>query len=366
MMIRKLHRSARTQSKKGPIESHLSIPVAKYDLTKTSETCVNDTTHSEKTSVKSSNRKRKYEGTAETPPKKPLTAFFLFMKDEKKKIQADSFNEMTDFSRNAAAKWKTLPAAVKAKYDAEYEEEKSKYQSALSLFQSKQTPSDRKACSQNAAMDNDNIRASTPLKRKEGPSPVNLFNKIVKLKKEGLHFINPEFEYYYVLTYIPDLFWCHLAPLQTVGFFGPNKSTAEGRPIWMLVSEEEGKEIDISAQYCDVVKARAMKGGTDADKEQWDIYSAATPALIGSVHMETVVQNDVLVSSERKAQHRKKPDVARRVPENLIDMTDHVINGHGGDKFTSETRTVNSAVNLAGFSAVLARRAAMKAQHLLS
>jgi len=75
-----------------------------------------------------------------------------------------------------------------------------------------------------------------------------------------------------VLTYIPDLFWCHLAPMRKAGVFGPKKKKAEGRPIWMLVGEEEAKEIDITANVCEIVQSRGMRGMDDADKEQWDIF----------------------------------------------------------------------------------------------
>ena len=59
--------------------------------------------------------------------------------------------------------------------------------------------------------------------------------------------------------------------MRKVGVFGPKRKKAEGRPIWMLVGEEEGKEIDITANVCEPVRARGMRGGDDADKEQWDI-----------------------------------------------------------------------------------------------
>ena len=55
----------------------------------------------------------------------------------------------------------------------------------------------------------------------------------------------------YVLTFLPDLQWCHVAPLERRGVFGdkpsPGGHLAEGRDRWMLVSEEEGGEIDIGA-----------------------------------------------------------------------------------------------------------------------
>lgn len=54
------------------------------------------------------------------------------------------------------------------------------------------------------------------------------------------------YAYWYVLTYLPDLQWCHVAPLEKRGVFGSSSSSA-GRPRWMLVPEDAGGEIDVSA-----------------------------------------------------------------------------------------------------------------------
>jgi len=325
---------------KGPVESQLSVPVIKFSVTNNTEKYADNTAPGK--SSKSNSKKRKFEGTIDDQPKRPLTPFFRFMRDQQKNIRGDSLDTMTNFSKMAAAQWNNLPASKKAKYDAEYEIERCKYHSALSCFVSGKQPSEK---IQNVGAERDNLTESTSPKRQEGQSQVNLFNKIVKLKKQGLYYADPQFEYYYVLTYIPDLYWCHLAPLRTVGVFGPNKPLAEGKPIWMLVSEEEGKEIDISAQYCEVVKARAMKGGIDADKEQWDIREAES-----------------VISSEKKSQMSDNSD---NFSKNLMDTTDRHVNGQRGNKFTNETKVLSSDVNLSGLSSVLARRSAMKAQHLL-
>ena len=48
-------------------------------------------------------------------------------------------------------------------------------------------------------------------------------------------------EYFYVLTYLPDLQWCHVGPLEKRGVFPPGST--RGRPgydRWMLVPEEMG------------------------------------------------------------------------------------------------------------------------------
>jgi hypothetical protein len=76
----------------------------------------------------------------------------------------------------------------------------------------------------------------------------------------------------YVLTYLPDLQWCHVAPLEQRGKFGSGAGGSSGRPRWMLVSEEEGGEIDVGAGRCTVIKAKEMNSSTEiADEEEWDI-----------------------------------------------------------------------------------------------
>jgi hypothetical protein len=80
----------------------------------------------------------------------------------------------------------------------------------------------------------------------------------------------------YVLTYIPDLKWCHLAPMVQVGRFGSDKPKVTGRPKWKLVDESLGKEVDISARFCIPIKARFMKRTLDADKEEWDVVDDGT------------------------------------------------------------------------------------------
>ena len=52
----------------------------------------------------------------------------------------------------------------------------------------------------------------------------SMFNKVVK-RKSGWDGDNgawgeEQFEFWYVLTFLPDLQWCHLAPLREVGVFG--------------------------------------------------------------------------------------------------------------------------------------------------
>jgi len=108
---------------------------------------------------------------------------------------------------------------------------------------------------------------------KPGRKPERLFNSIVTLNDEGCPRAK-KYEYWYVLTYIPDLQWCRIAPIMQDGVFGPNRRTYKGRPRYRLVPEgaSEGcEEMDVSAWRCTKISARAMRHVPDADDEVWDI-----------------------------------------------------------------------------------------------
>ena len=45
--------------------------------------------------------------------------------------------------------------------------------------------------------------------------PPKLFNRVVRIEGET------DYEYFYVLTYLPDLQWCHVGPLEKRGVFPP-------------------------------------------------------------------------------------------------------------------------------------------------
>ena len=81
-------------------------------------------------------------------------------------------------------------------------------------------------------------------------APPKLFNRVVAIKGEE------SYTYWYVLTYLPDLQWCHVAPLEQRGLFESNKGPSAGRAKWMLVNEEQGGEIDVGAGRCVVMEAR--------------------------------------------------------------------------------------------------------------
>eukprot|EP00529_Nitzschia_sp_RCC80_P007599 CAMPEP_0113514134 /NCGR_PEP_ID=MMETSP0014_2-20120614/40240_1 /TAXON_ID=2857 /ORGANISM="Nitzschia sp." /LENGTH=1247 /DNA_ID=CAMNT_0000410597 /DNA_START=337 /DNA_END=4080 /DNA_ORIENTATION=- /assembly_acc=CAM_ASM_000159 len=136
----------------------------------------------------------------------------------------------------------------------------------------------------------------------------SLFNSVVKLRSDALE--GKEYKYWYVLTYIPDLKWCHLVPMEQQGVFGPERKRSHGRPRFRLVDEKLALELDISSTYCIPVKARALKKSNDADKEEWDVIddgqppSAAKPARRLSSGGQASSKKS---SSKKKAASAKKP-----------------------------------------------------------
>jgi len=110
---------------------------------------------------------------------------------------------------------------------------------------------------------------SNPSQSKQSQSiaaPPHLYNRVVRIDGED------EYEYWFVLTYLPDLQWCHVAPIEKRGVFRGTSTTSDGRDRWMLVSEDEGGEMDVGAARCHVMQAIEMKKTHEnADEEEWDI-----------------------------------------------------------------------------------------------
>lgn len=113
----------------------------------------------------------------------------------------------------------------------------------------------------------------------------------------------PLFPFRFVLTYIPDLKWCHLAPMIQDGVFGPERKRSSGRPRWRLVDEKLGQEMDISSAFCIPVRSKTVKKTADADKEEWDIMDSPGPKVGGLKSPEAT--SDALQGSPRPI--RKQP-----------------------------------------------------------
>lgn len=124
------------------------------------------------------------------------------------------------------------------------------------------------------------------------------------------HFLIPILDRF-VLTYIPDLKWCHLAPMYQDGVFGPDRKRSNGRPRWRLVDEKLGQELDLSSMYCIPVRSKALKKTVDADKEEWDIMDGV-PTSSGKPDLNSKdVLHDAGTADPPRRTIRKQPLRAR-------------------------------------------------------
>lgn len=259
MMVRKLNRRSGAAAKYRPIEYSLATPVSSYSpppaamFITAPVPCEPEAVSAGKTS-----KKRKRHAEEPIPPKRPLSGYMRFCGEKREELKKKMAGQSAaEFTKVVSKMWQELTDDDKAPYQAQYEKGRVAYQKSLDKYKK----------------DLAKFHAKYPELHSEAKDkkPSTLFNKVVKLNADGVEQTGSEFEYYFALTYIPDLQWVHLAPMRRVGFWGPNKPKAEGRPIWMLVDEKEGKEVDISSTFCIPVKSRAMRHHQDADQEQWDI-----------------------------------------------------------------------------------------------
>ncbi len=271
MMARKLNRKTRYQAKVKPIEDSFAIKVqTDYDSDSIPTSIIKAPPVSPPISSKKipkKSKKRKRHPDQPLTPKRPKTAFMMFLHNEKDRLKAKNVKiQMPELTRVVSRHWKTLSDETRAPFLEKNKALREMYEQQLKMHKDKMQEFASKYPDWDLDQSEDSDkREETKLGYK------NLFNKVVKLNKEGQREAGNEFQYYFVLTYIPDLFWCHLAPLQSVGVFGPNRKKVEGRTKWKLVDEGEGKELDITGAVCKVVKSRVIKGCADADKEEWDI-----------------------------------------------------------------------------------------------
>jgi hypothetical protein len=123
----------------------------------------------------------------------------------------------------------------------------------------------------------------------------------------------------YVLTYIPDLKWCHLAPMVQDGAFGEDRPRALGKPKWRLVDESLCKEVDISSSFCIPIRSRPMRKTLDADKEEWDIIDDGTdPTKVTGSVSRSGDSGDRLFSSVGRGMTAVKPSVERARKKSIL------------------------------------------------
>jgi len=214
---------------------------------------------------------------------------------EKEKIMKDRWSRLGNYKKDRYHGVATEAKKIYKRIEREYKGELSRWKKECDRIREEhQLEIQRKQAE------------STSLKDKEN----SLFNKVIKLKDDALE--GKEYKYWFVLTYIPDLKWCHLAPMVQEGHFGLDRKRSHGRPRYRLVDEKLGKELDISSMYCIAVKSKALKRTADADKEEWDIVDGAVTLVMEDAATDTI--SDVscsgttsAVGSTRKKTLSKQP-----------------------------------------------------------
>ncbi|GMI04585.1 hypothetical protein TrVE_jg9909 [Triparma verrucosa] len=215
-------------------------------------------------------------------PKNPPSAYLLYSIDSRNKMKdLPEFEgkSVVEFSKVIGAQWKALPPEEVEKWTklaadakAAYKEEYAAWKEKISKMGLKEEQFKVKSAKKRKAE-----RAAGKIAPCAKGS--NLFNKVVCRKggwegRSGGVWGSDPIKYWYVLTYLPDLQWCHLAPLREAGVFPADKykGALAGKTKYMLYSETEGKEVDVSASEVEVVRSKAVRNVPDADAEEWDVY----------------------------------------------------------------------------------------------
>merc|ERR1712151_64199 len=197
-------------------------------------------------------------------PKKPMDAFSFFSRDARTRMRTQLARKTIEETNTIImSAWNDLSEPNRNQYEEVASKAKRDYEQAMKVISSKGKVS--------------------PKKKEIKRSKVPLFNQVVKLNSEGIKYHGDKFPYYYVLTYLPDLEWCHICPLIQNGIL------SNGRPRWILTHEGEGKEIDTSALYTEVTESQGIHGCPDADEEEWDIFECK--AVIGTEELLNLSQN---------------------------------------------------------------------------
>ncbi len=189
-------------------------------------------------------------------PKRPVTSYAHFSVNARSSMNLEGMS-FTDVNKILSEKWRAMTEEDKKPYQEKYEESRAEYMEAMKKYEADMARFQREGPDFAASSEKEEF---------------NLLEKVVRLKSTDGIVGASKFEYYYVLTFIRDLHWVHLIPMRKNGVFGPECPDACGRPIWGIVGEDEGKEIDTTASLCQPVTAITMRNSADADDEQWNIY----------------------------------------------------------------------------------------------
>jgi len=178
MMARRLHRGG----KKSKAKKSLAVPVQEYLHIEDEKQGVAADAEMEEA--------EKVELSAPVKPKKPSSAYMIYSTEQRKALKRENPGmSIRELKKLMSAKWKDLPGIDKAKWEDKAKAAKKAYDTEMKQYE-KDIKEFRKA--------NPDWDANKAKKKDDG-----LVNAVVKLTghEEG----DGGFEYYYVLTYIPDL-----------------------------------------------------------------------------------------------------------------------------------------------------------------
>ena len=190
--------------------------------------------------------------------------YFLFLR-EQRKLNVDTLPKtLTEATKVLSHRWRSLLNEERQRFESMHEEAKITYAGEMQVFQERLEEFYK---SNPSLIPNPSLNAPKGKKFKSEKKPrlPKLYNKVVSIDPEETPY-GAKYRYYYVLTYLPDLQWCHLCPMITRGKFEESM-----RDKFVLVNEDDESEIDVSATLCKLVKAKAMRRTQDADKEEWVI-----------------------------------------------------------------------------------------------
>jgi hypothetical protein len=276
MMALKLNRKKGKEALEKPIAASLSVPMNPYspDQAGVKELLLQPNTTLAPLFTETKRMKEPLK------PKRPTTSFGHFSTEIRnnlpREMKGRQFGEINTY---IAEQWRALTDEEKIPYIKKFEESKAAYADAMRKYELELANFKREA-----PQDTTGLRGQD----------TSLLEKVVKLKSNCGISGASKYDYYYVLTFIPDLQWVHLIPMVKAGEFDDEHPEIRGRPIWKLVGEDAGKEIDTTAAMCEVVTARTMNNSANADDEHWDIYEKGeTPPVLAALIPKTTADAPV-------------------------------------------------------------------------
>jgi len=267
MMALRLNRKKGKDALEKPVAASLSVPMNPYSP---DQAGVKELLLQPNTSLAPIFTQAKTLKDPPKKPKRPTTSFGHFSTEIRsnlpREMKGKQFGVINTY---IAEQWRALSDEGKVPYIEKYEESKAAYTEAMKTYELELANFKREA-----PQDMTGLRGQD----------ISLLEKVVKLKSNCGISGASKYEYFYVLTFIPDLQWVHLIPMVKAGEFDNEHPEICGRPIWKLVGEDAGKEIDTTAGMCEVVISRMMKNTANADDEHWDVYDKGeTPPILAAL-----------------------------------------------------------------------------------